>query len=131
MLRLHIHSNQMGKYWLDFASREEAEAYKEQVKASAHWGKPAWTEVVEIQPELKDPETGEISPPITKTIEHPAEYQIVEEDISQQVEQQKINSDCLAYLNATDWYVLREVDCGVPVPPEIRKKRADARERIK
>ena len=31
------------------------------------------------------------------------------------------------YLNDTDWYVIREMDNGVPMPKEVKTKREDAR----
>tara|TARA_R110000851_G_scaffold125529_1_gene256483 strand:- start:267 stop:599 length:333 start_codon:yes stop_codon:yes gene_type:complete len=41
-----------------------------------------------------------------------------------------INQEAMAYLKATDWYVLRAMDSGESVPNDIRLARADARERI-
>lgn len=84
MLRLNITSKDGGKYWLDFATQAEADAYKEQVKASAHWGKPAWTEE-RITPAILDEDGNEISPEVKEEINHPAEYEITEEDLSAEI----------------------------------------------
>lgn len=36
-------------------------------------------------------------------------------------------SEAQAYLNATDWYVVRFAETGVAVPEEVTAKRAEAR----
>lgn len=41
----------------------------------------------------------------------------------------KIN-ELQSYLDSTDWYVPRSMETGEPVPEEVRKKRAEAREEI-
>ena len=45
-------------------------------------------------------------------------------------EQEQINAEALAYLASTDFYILREMDNGVPCPAEIKAERQAARERI-
>lgn len=35
-----------------------------------------------------------------------------------------------SYLSSTDWYVPRSMETGEPIPEEVRKKRAEAREEI-
>jgi len=60
----------------------------------------------------------------------PAEYIIEIEDITNEVEQQKNNSDALAYLAETDWLIIREMDSGVPCPEEIKTKRQEARAKV-
>ena len=119
MIKFHIDSKKLGgKYWLEFSSREEADAYKEQVKASAHWGKPAWTEEVTS-------EDGTVT-----VVEHAAEYSITEEDITGLREQEQANREALAYLAATDWLVIRQLDSGEPMPADVKQKRAEARAKI-
>jgi hypothetical protein len=60
----------------------------------------------------------------------PAEYTIEIEDITAQVAQEAINAEALAYLAATDWLIIREVDAGVPCPADIKVLRAEARAKI-
>lgn len=60
----------------------------------------------------------------------PAEYTIEIEDITAQVEQQKINEEALAYLASTDWMIIRAMDSGVPCPEEVKQARAEARAKI-
>ena len=38
-----------------------------------------------------------------------------------------INKESRAYLNATDWYVVRESETGIAVPAEVAQARAEAR----
>jgi len=35
-----------------------------------------------------------------------------------------------SYLDSTDWYVSRSMETGEPIPEEVKKKRAEAREEI-
>ncbi len=60
----------------------------------------------------------------------PAEYTIEIIDITQQIEQEKINAESLKYLEDTDWYIIREIDSGIPCPAEIKAARAIARAAI-
>jgi hypothetical protein len=65
-----------------------------------------------------------------KEVKLKAEYTIEIEDITAQVEQEKINAEALAYLASTDFYIIREADAGTPCPAEIKAERAAARARI-
>lgn len=65
-----------------------------------------------------------------KEVKLRAEYSVEIEDISAQVEQERINAEALAYLASSDWYILREIDAGVPCPAEVKAERAAARARI-
>ena len=60
----------------------------------------------------------------------PGEYTVIQEDISAEIEQQKINKEALAYLNSTDWYVIRQLETGTAIPASILTERAAARNRI-
>lgn len=44
--------------------------------------------------------------------------------------QQANNNKARKYLADTDWYVIRQMDEGTPIPEEIKAKRADARASI-
>lgn len=100
----------------------------------------AVTEQVEIQPALFDEEGKEISPAqyeiqeiqpaVYKSVEQPNSCVITIEDISAKLEQEKINAEALAFLAATDFYIIRELDNGTPCPPEIKAERQAARDKI-
>ena len=47
-----------------------------------------------------------------------------------QERQLKINAESLAYLASTDWYVVRQVEVGVPVTQDILDARQSARDSI-
>ena len=47
-----------------------------------------------------------------------------------QEQQLKINAESLAYLASTDWYIVRQVESGVPVPQDILDARQSARDSI-
>jgi len=65
-----------------------------------------------------------------KQVKLKAEYIIEITDISQQIEQERINNESLAYLASTDWLIIREIDSGVECPAEIKALRQAAREAI-
>lgn len=45
--------------------------------------------------------------------------------------QQELDSqEALKYLAQTDWYIIREMDSGVPCPAEIKTLRAQARSKV-
>ena len=45
-------------------------------------------------------------------------------------QQELKNAQSRAYLAETDWYVTRFAETGVPIPDEIKQKRAEAREAV-
>jgi hypothetical protein len=57
-----------------------------------------------------------------------AEYEVVEEDITQELADAKAKQEANAYLLATDWYVIRQMDTGVAMPDDVSVKRQQARE---
>lgn len=46
------------------------------------------------------------------------------------IERATTNAQAEQYLASTDWYVIRHMDDGIPVPEEIRTARANARASI-
>ena len=65
-----------------------------------------------------------------KQVKLRAEYSVQIEDISQQLEQERINAEALAFLLSTDWLIIRELDAGIPCPAEVKAARQAAREAI-
>lgn len=61
-------------------------------------------------------------------IPKPAEFTYVISDVVKS--QAEINIEAQAYLANTDWFVLRYMDSGVPIPEDIKIARAEARARI-
>src|SRR6478735_4031317 len=52
------------------------------------------------------------------------------EDLTDKLEQERINREALQYLAETDWYFIRLMDSRTLVPQEIIEARAAARARI-
>jgi hypothetical protein len=109
MLRVNIIKNGQVTHLGEFNTQAEADAWIAEGTAQQWWGKPAYTEVVQpriteqqevvITPEVRDEEGNVITPAVTEmqeivvspetTIEHPAEFEVVIEDITAEIEAQK------------------------------------------
>lgn len=112
-----------------------AHSYEELVSEEV----PAVTELQEIlneeglsfdPPQFEEVEISPLIPAVYQTIHVPAEYEVVITDITSELEQQRINQESQAYLDSTDWLIIRELDEGTPCPLEIKQARAEARSRI-
>lgn len=55
MFKLTINSQKEGQFWLEKQIQAEADAYIQWAYDSAHWGKPAYTEVIPAIPEIIKP----------------------------------------------------------------------------
>lgn len=55
---------------------------------------------------------------------------VVYEDITAKLEQDRINAESLTYLASTDWYVIRKQETGVDIPQDVLEQRAAARAAI-
>ncbi len=55
------------------------------------------------------------------------EYTIEQKDITEEILQIKTNAEALRYLADTDWFIVRKMESGKEVPPDILEKRAKAR----
>jgi hypothetical protein len=97
------------------------------------WGKPEHTIQVEISPYIPAvyEEEGElISEAVEAIFEDqvvPSEFTIEIEDITEQVEQERINTTALRYLAETDWIVTRAMERGEELSSEFKAEREAAR----
>lgn len=134
------------------AEMEDPSAWIADCVANNYWGKSErWIlasesydsadvierEMRELQPAIPaqvDEQGNELSPAVEAVTEEwvrlRAEYTIEIEDISAQVEQERVNREAQEYLDSTDWMIIRELDAGIPCPAEVRQARAEARARI-
>jgi hypothetical protein len=104
-----------------FESQQELDAWLAKHIAKNTFGLPE-------RPELAlNEETGEME---ATGVILPAEFTIEIEDITAQVEQERINAEALAYLASTDWLIIRELDAGIACPVEVKIARQEARQRI-
>jgi hypothetical protein len=96
--------------------------------------------VIESQ-EMLDENGESFDPPQFQDIEiSPAQHEmqkihipgyVVEiEDISDELEQEQINKEAQAFLDATDWIVVRAAERGEELSPEFKAERQAARDRI-
>jgi hypothetical protein len=65
-----------------------------------------------------------------KEVKLRAEYTVEVVDITEAVALEKLSTEALRYLESTDWYIIRELDAGVPCPVEIKQARAEARSKV-
>jgi hypothetical protein len=116
MKKVKIFKNQIMTHGVQFKSQDELDSWLLKHTSKNTFGLPERPEL-----DAEGNSTGVILP---------AEYEIVIEDITAQVEQEKINAEALAYLASTDWLIIREIDAGVFCPLEIKQKRQEARAKI-
>jgi hypothetical protein len=65
-----------------------------------------------------------------KEVKLKAEYTIEIEDVTDKLEQERINAEALKYLADTDWMIIREMDAGIVCPEDVKLARAEARSKI-
>ena len=86
---------------------------------------------VEVSPAVLDEEGNEITPAQHEMQEiHISGYVVEIEDISAKLEQEQINKESQAFLDSTDWMVIRAAERGEELSPEFKAERQAARELI-
>jgi hypothetical protein len=86
---------------------------------------------VEVSPAVIDEEGNELSPAVTEMQEvHISGYVVEIEDVSAKLEQEQINKEAQAFLDSTDWMVIRAAERGEELSPEFKAERQAARNRI-
>jgi hypothetical protein len=116
-----------------FQSIEEAQSWLDKHEKSGTFGQKAQQieQQVEISPAVIDEEGNEISPAVTEMQLVDIQGYVAEvQDISEKISQEKINEESLKLLADTDWMIIRESDCGIACPAEIKQARAEARAKI-
>lgn len=118
----------------EFSSMEEAQAWLAKHEGLKSFGQPAQTvrQQIELSPAVIAEDGSVLQEAVTEIQETviPASYEVKIEDMSAKLEQERVNSEALAFLAATDYLIIREMDNGVPCPVEIKAQRQAARERI-
>jgi hypothetical protein len=141
-----------------FPTMEEAQAWLSHHEGMKSFGEPAQTiqQQVELSPAVLetqqvlvkeaelDEEGNEISPAeyeeqevviqeaVTEMQElHiPGSYEVEIVDISAELAQKQINAEAQAFLDATDWIVVRSAERGEQLSAEFKAERQAARQRI-
>lgn len=98
--------------------------------AMESFGKAAHSYEQEISPAVLAEDGTEISPAQFETVNVPAEYTVEYIDNSAQLEQERVNAEALAFLAATDFYIIREQETGTICPQEVKAARAEARAKV-
>lgn len=117
-----------------FQTQDEADQWLASHEGMKTFGQPKQIvqQEIEVSPAVISQDGTEISPAVTelRDVEIAGDYEVEVIDITSQVEQEAINAEALAFLAATDFYIIRELDNGVPCPAEIKAERQAARDRI-
>jgi SHS2 domain-containing protein len=64
-----------------------------------------------------------------KVTEHEDAEVVITHESPEQI-QARINAESLAYLESTDWYVVRFAETGIAIPDDIATARQEARDAI-
>jgi hypothetical protein len=141
-----------------FPTMEEAQAWLSHHEGMKSFGEPAQTiqQQVELSPAVLetqqvlvkeaelDEEGNELSPAeyeeqevviqeaVTEMQEVyiPGSYEVEILDVTSQLEQEVINAEAQAFLDSTDWMVIRAAERGEELSPEFKAERQAARQRI-
>lgn len=93
MFKINIHSKVHGYMWLEKQTQAEVDDYVQWCAESKHWGAPQWIEDVPEQIIIQEIEGVENSglPSVIPAyqIVHPAEYELIIEDMTAQIEAEK------------------------------------------
>ena len=116
-----------------FQTQELAETWFEDNKAA--FGKPE-RELIEINFQDETIEDAiettqiEILGELVNLYKFPATYSVEYIDVTDELAEQQEMVQAREFLNATDWYVIRNLETGVAIPEEITTQRAEARLKI-
>lgn len=117
-----------------FSSMEEAQAWLSKHEGLKSFGQPKQIvqQQVELQPAVIAEDGSVLQEAVieSKEVEIPADYEVLIEDLTAKMEQEKINEEALAFLAATDWMVIRAMERGEEISPELKAERQAARDRI-
>ena len=117
-----------------FPSREEAQAWLSHHEGMKSFGQPKQIvqQQIEISPAVLAEDGSVLQEAVTelKEVELAGEYEVEIIDISAKLAQEAINAEAQAFLDATDWMVIRAMEKGEELSPELKAERQAARDRI-
>jgi hypothetical protein len=117
-----------------FPSLEEAQAWLAHHESMKSFGQPKQIvqQQVELSPAVLAEDGSVLQEAVTEMqeVELSGDYEVIIEDISAKLEQDKINAEAQAFLDATDWMVIRAMEKGEELSPELKAERQAARDRI-
>ena len=113
MIQVSIKKQEQITNQASFQSMEEAQAWLSHHEGMKSFGQPKQIiqQQIELSPPVLDEEGIELSPAETemKEVELAGEYEVEIIDISAEFAQEKINAEAQAFLDATDFKVLRHI----------------------
>lgn len=117
-----------------FTTRQLADEWVDSNVANNSWGLPdRWLSFTTApDPGYTDERIVEDSITGEDRIEYfyPCLYTVTITDITAQANAEKESREALEYLEATDWYIIREMDTGEVCPANIKTARALARTKV-
>lgn len=117
-----------------FPSMEEALAWLAHHESMKSFGQPKQIvqQQIELSPAVIAEDGSVLQEAVTEMqeVELAGEYEVVIEDISAKLEQEKVNAEAQAFLDATDYIVVRAMERGEELSPEFKAERQAARDRI-
>ncbi len=130
-IKIKNHNNEI-THFAEFETDFERDSFITRMVSVNGWGKSErWVKA--DQEDVTDAlETREVETPQGPVTEYKlaAEYTIEQVDITAQVAQEQTNQQALAYLESTDWMVIRAAEGGPAVPTEVTTARTAARASI-
>jgi hypothetical protein len=134
MIRISINKNSQITNQGLFSSMEEAQAWLAYHEGIKSFGQPKQVvqQHVEISPAVLAEDGSVLQEVVTEMqeVEIAGDYEVEIIDITSHLEQEKINSEALTFLAATDYIVIRAMERGEQVSPELKAERQAARDRI-
>jgi len=134
MIRISINKNSQITNQASFPSMEEAQAWLAHHEGMKSFGQPKQIvqQQIELQPAVLAEDGSVIQEAVLEMqeIELAGDYEVEILDISAKLEQEKINAEAQAFLDATDWMVIRAMEKGEELSPEFKAERQAARDRI-
>jgi hypothetical protein len=113
MIQVSIKKQEQITNQASFQSMEEAQAWLSHHEGMKSFGQPKQIiqQQIELSPPVLDEEGIELSPAETemKEVELAGEYEVEIIDISAEFAQEKINAEAQAFLDSTDFKVLRHI----------------------
>jgi hypothetical protein len=134
MIQVTIKKQEQITNQASFQSMEEAQSWLSHHEGMKSFGQPKQIiqQQIELSPPVLDEEGIELSPAVTemKEVELAGEYEVEIIDISAEFAQEKINAEAQAFLDSTDWMVIRAMEKGEELSPEFKAERQAARNKI-
>jgi len=134
MIQVSIKKQEQVTNKASFTTMEEAQAWLAHHESMKSFGQPK--QVVQQQVELSPAVLAEDGSIVQEAVLEMQEVELVGDyeveilDITFQLEQEKINAEALAFLDATDWMVIRAMEKGEELSSELKIERQAARDRI-